>query len=656
MKINSYCFQKNNIWYFKKRIPSSLNKRNIIYKVSLKKLLGKKSYYLSLLNASLFSITNYINSKVELLFLEVESLSLEELNEYVISLLNKYEENAIMRENNYINNINSRKEEIEDKRFEALVYFDENGKKIGGHTKKALDKEREELLEAFDTENIQSIRKKAKDILLRQDILTKEEISKIPDELILDFEKNLVKKEIEVINQDINNYNKLTKKDDSSINSFLEEYPFLDDILKDFKQKSDNSDNWKLLIDKYIDSKQKNGRNTRTAEIALKQFSQIMMGNSDLNVPKRNIVDCRLDDINELKEIYKELPKLSKAILKEKNQIDGILYTIEFSKRDREEYPKSLLGGLRVKIKIILEFLKDIKLYEPNKYGNLNMDLWQKLHIKFNELSKEDQAYNIANQKHYLDSKYINEFLLTRYLEEHEEVVGQARRNFTRHTTASPHIFWSLALGIFTGARAEELAQLRLRDFDKIIVDDETIYYIKLEQTDFEKQSLKNSSSQRIIPISDYLINWGFLNYVQEKINEKADYLFDLRINKDGKRNGFQKNFNEDIKLFIKNFHPDYEWKLPSYHDLRGHFVSKFLKGKDDDMNKLIELKKLIGHTQKDLHKDVTISSYYREPIDIKYSKDLVDNIDFKIDTGYKFIKKMINERYNNQILMDLNI
>lgn len=655
MKINSYCFQKNNIWYFKKRIPSFLNTKNLIYKISLKKLLGKKSYYNSLLAGTIFSITNYLNNNIELLFLEVESLSLNELNEYVISLLNKYEENAVMRENCYINNINSRKEEIEDKRFESLAFFDENGKKIGGHTKKALDREREELLEAFDTENIQLIRKKAKDILLRQDILTKEEISKIPDELILDFEKNLVKKEIEVINQDIDNYNKLTKKDDNSINSFLEQYPFLHDVLKDFKQKSDNLDNWKLLIDKYIDSKQKNGRNTRTAEIALKQFSQIMIGNGDLKVPKRNIIECTLDDINELKEIYKELPKLSNAILKEKNKTDGILYTIEFSKRSREEYPKNLLGGLRVKIKIILEFLKDIKLYEPQKYGNLNMDLWQKFHIKFNELSKEDQAYNIANQKHYLDSKYINEFLLTRYLEEYEEVSGQAKRNFTRHTTASPHIFWSLALGLFTGGRAEELAQLRLRDFDKIIIDDEIIYYIKLEQTDFEKQSLKNSSSERIIPISKYLIEWGFLNYVQEKINEKADYLFDLRINQDGKRNGFQKNFNEDIKLFIKKFHPDYEWKLPSYHDLRGHFVSKFLKGKDD-MNKLIELKKLIGHTQKDLHKDVTISSYYREPIDIKYSKDLVDNMDFKIDKGYKFIKKMMNERYNNKILYDLNI
>lgn len=656
MKINSYCFQKNNIWYFKKRIPNLLNTKNLIYKVSLKKLLGKKSYYNSLLTGTIFSITNYLNNNIELFFLEVENLSLEELNGFVISLLNKYEENAVMRENCYINNINSRKEEIEDKRFESLAFFDENGKKIGGHTKKALDREREELLEAFDTENIQLIRKKAKDILLRQDILTKEEISKIPDELILDFEKNLVKKELEVINQDIDNYSKLTKKDDNSINSFLEQYPFLDDILKDFKQKSDSSDNWKLLIDKYIDSKQKNGRNTRTAEIALKQFSQIMMGNSDLNVPKRNIVDCRLDDINELKEIYKELPKLSKAILKEKNQIDGILYTIEFSKRDREEYPKSLLGGLKVKIKIILEFLKDIKLYEPQKYGNLNIDLWQKLHIKFNELSKEDQAYNKENEKQFLDSKYINEFLLNRYLEKYEEIVGQAKRNFTRHTTASPHIFWSLALGLFTGARAEELAQLRLRDFKKVVIENETIYYINLQITDPKKQSLKNLASERFIPISNYLIDWGFLNYVQEKIEEEADYLFDLTINKDGKRNGFQKNFNEDIKLFIKKFHPEYEGKLPSFHDFRSHFISRFLNDKSDDMNKLVEIKKLVGHTKKDLHKDVTISTYFREPLDIQYAKNLIDNIDFKIEEGYRFIKEMMNERYNNEILRDLKI
>ena len=64
MKINSYCFQKNNIWYFKKRIPSSLNTKNLIYKISLKKLLGKKSYYNSLLAGTIFSITNYLNNNI----------------------------------------------------------------------------------------------------------------------------------------------------------------------------------------------------------------------------------------------------------------------------------------------------------------------------------------------------------------------------------------------------------------------------------------------------------------------------------------------------------------------------------------------------------------------------------------------------------------
>ncbi len=42
--------------------------------------------------------------------------------------------------------------------------------------------------------------------------------------------------------------------------------------------------------------------------------------------------------------------------------------------------------------------------------------------------------------------------------------------------------------------------------------------------------------------------------------------------------------------------------------------------------------------------------------MEIKYSKYLMDNIDFKIDTGYRFIKGMMNERYNNIILKDLKL
>ena len=42
--------------------------------------------------------------------------------------------------------------------------------------------------------------------------------------------------------------------------------------------------------------------------------------------------------------------------------------------------------------------------------------------------------------------------------------------------------------------------------------------------------------------------------------------------------------------------------------------------------------------------------------MEIKYSKQLMGNIDLKIDKGYKHIKEMMNEKYNNIILKDLTI
>ena len=63
---------------------------------------------------------------------------------------------------------------------------------------------------------------------------------------------------------------------------------------------------------------------------------------------------------------------------------------------------------------------------------------------------------------------------------------GTAKRNFTTHTNSSPHIFWSLMLGIYTGARAEELAQLRIGDIKKSIIENESIYY-----TDFAVKTIR---------------------------------------------------------------------------------------------------------------------------------------------------------------------
>ena len=47
---------------------------------------------------------------------------------------------------------------------------------------------------------------------MTQNIITQEEISKIPENMMQTFEENLVKKEMEVIIQDIANYDNLLNK------------------------------------------------------------------------------------------------------------------------------------------------------------------------------------------------------------------------------------------------------------------------------------------------------------------------------------------------------------------------------------------------------------------------------------------------------------
>ncbi len=670
MKLQTHCFTKEQTWYYRKRIPKSLNAKTPLYRKSLKKLLGKKRYYTAILDSTLFNIISIINTNVEILFLDVEKLTLAELDKYTISLVKRYAEEAAFRGNDYINNIGTKREAIEDKRFNSLSYFDQNGVEFGGHTPEALTKEYDELMHAFNTDSIQRYREKAKQILSRQDIISKEELSKIPEEQRIEFEKYLVKKEIDVIYNDRENYYLATKKERPV--SKVETIEPAQNAIKNNLEQEPTNDDWDIILKRYLlQSKSK-----RTDEIILTQFRQIMCGNAVLGIKERNLRECTLDDINIIKSIYQELPQLNHKEIKGRWREDGILAIIEYAygsishianshdMKDKKYFdvdhyrkrkiPKSLIGGLNTKIKTIVSFITYLQLSEPKKYGQINRDLWKRLSIKYSDLNVIDKQYNNDTRKRALHSEYINKFLFNRYLKEQERIEGQALRNFTRHTKSSPHVFWSVALGIFTGARAEELAQLQTKDIKKRVINNIPLFYIELKVTDALKQSLKNDASERFIPISKYLIDLGFLNYIQGRMNQKAKYLFELEKNKNGKHTAFQKSFNKDFKSFVTTNYTEHEGKLPTFHDLRSHFVSRYLNGEDSD-DKYVNLKKLIGHTKKDLHKDVTIQSYFRENKELDYAKNLVDNIDFRIDTGYNSIKLLMEKNYKT-ILQDIKL
>lgn len=92
--------------------------------------------------------------------------------------------------------------------------------------------------------------------------------------------------------------------------------------------------------------------------------------------------------------------------------------------------------------------------------------------------------------------------------------------------------FWLIPLGIFTGARLNELCQLRAHD---VIQDSYGVDLISINDNGFNK-SLKNEQSRREIPISSKLIAMGFLGFVEERrLSDGQDALLFKELNFDEK-------------------------------------------------------------------------------------------------------------------------
>lgn len=98
--------------------------------------------------------------------------------------------------------------------------------------------------------------------------------------------------------------------------------------------------------------------------------------------------------------------------------------------------------------------------------------------------------------------------------------------------------FWLPLLALFTGARLEELAQLRVSDikFAKGLG-----HYLVISDLGNPSAQLKNEHSRRNIPLHPVLIACGFLRHMQE---QQSGYLFqDLKLNPRGKRSGYFSNW-----------------------------------------------------------------------------------------------------------------
>lgn len=111
----------------------------------------------------------------------------------------------------------------------------------------------------------------------------------------------------------------------------------------------------------------------------------------------------------------------------------------------------------------------------------------------------------------------------------------EARLSFERHDLAAllnleglrkearkhPWRYWLPLLGRFTGARLEELCQLRIHDF----IEQQGMPCIRIDDS-HEDQNLKNASSRRILPLHPSLIEQGLLQYAESVKTSGADRVF----------------------------------------------------------------------------------------------------------------------------------
>ncbi len=107
--------------------------------------------------------------------------------------------------------------------------------------------------------------------------------------------------------------------------------------------------------------------------------------------------------------------------------------------------------------------------------------------------------------------------------------------------------YWMPILGLYTGARINELAQLRLKDIKK----ENEIYYFNIIKS--EETSIKNQVSRRYVAFHPDLIKIGLVKYIDWLNNKNEKFLFP-EIS-DDERNGrplsrWSSRFLDDCKIY----------------------------------------------------------------------------------------------------------
>lgn len=191
-----------------------------------------------------------------------------------------------------------------------------------------------------------------------------------------------------------------------------------------------------------------------------------------------------------------------------------------------------------------------------------------------------------------------------------------------------PERFWIPLLALYTGARQNELCQLRAADVTEI----DGIPYIEICHKPELNQTTKTKKS-RTCPIHPNLVDLGFLNYCRSF--EAQDRLWpNLKLYKGKWQHEFSKWY---CTTFRKKFCDPKVRKL-DFHGLRHTFLDWFKQNAAVNFDTAKVLKSIVGHLDKfdaaiigAVAEDMTFDRYGKE-YTVRKQAELIEKLDYGID------------------------
>jgi integrase len=164
-----------------------------------------------------------------------------------------------------------------------------------------------------------------------------------------------------------------------------------------------------------------------------------------------------------------------------------------------------------------------------------------------------------------------------------------------------PHTRRALVIGLYTGARVGEVAQLKVTDF----TTENGTKCLRIQS------ELKTKASKRLIPIHPDLLALGLLDWVEEQNARKQTRLFPTvsLIGKSGKGSAISKGTSNLLAL-LKIEPAAGETTRVGFHSFRGTVVQE-LQGADPDKLKEERRRAYVGHAQYEKHDNSSHALHY---------------------------------------------